>query len=64
MIKVRRMFGLTIATGTPHELRRLEALSGTELSDGDKLCKLPAKHHVHRNPRPPMLKMMEEGEKS
>ena len=61
MIKIRRMFGMIFVTGTPYELRRLEALSGTELREGDKLVTLPAKHHIHRNPRPPLLKRMEDG---
>ena len=55
MIKINRIFGLTIITGTDHELTSVRALSGTELKDGDKLVKLPYKHHVHRNPGYPAI---------
>lgn len=62
MIKIRRILGLTIITGTAHELRAATAMSGSELSEGDKLTVLPYKHHIHRNPRPPLLKIMEDKE--
>jgi len=51
VIKVRRIFGLTVITGTPHEIERVTALSGVELTPGDKVTLLPPLHHVHRNPR-------------
>lgn len=62
MIKIRRILGFTVITGTCQELNAVWALNGTTLSAGDKLTLLPAKHHVHRNPRPKMLKIMEDGE--
>ena len=61
MIKIRRILGLTIVQGSQLELNRIWALSGTELKPGDKLVNLPAKHHIQRNPRPPLLKIMEDG---
>lgn len=51
MIQIRRIFGRVFVSGTALELSHLQGLSGVELSDGDKLVKLPAHHHVHRNPR-------------
>jgi len=51
VIKTRRIFGLVVVTGTPYEVTRVSALSGVELSPGDKVTLLPPKHHVHRNPR-------------
>ena len=61
MIKIRRGFGFAIALGTHEEITRLIALSGTELKPGDKLTVLPAKHHVHRNPRrKPLLRYLED----
>ncbi len=51
MIKVRHILGLVVVTGTPYEITRVSALSGIELSPGDKVALLPPKHHVHRNPR-------------
>jgi hypothetical protein len=63
MIKVRRLLGMVIVTGSNHELERMTALTGTALRPGDKICKLPWKHHVHRNPKYPMLiKFMEDKE--
>ena len=62
MIKIRRLFGFTVITGTCQELNAMHALNGTELKPGDKLVMLPAKHHIHRNPRPALLKRMEDGE--
>ena len=50
MIKIRRIFGMTVVTGSDYELERLGALSGTKLAAGDAVCKLPAFYHVHRNP--------------
>ena len=51
MIKIRRIFGLTVITGTPYEMRRVDAMSGIELHEGDRVTLLPPQHHVHRNPR-------------
>ena len=51
VIKVRRILGVTVVTGTPHEIDRVFALSGVELSAGDKVTLLPPRHHIHRNPR-------------
>lgn len=62
MIKIRRIFGFTVITGTCHEINAVWALNGTELKPGDKLTLLPAKHHIHRNPRPALLKRMEDGD--
>lgn len=63
MLKVRRLLGMTFVTGTDHEMRCMEAISGTALRPGDKIVKLPWKHHVHRNPKYPMLiKFMEDKE--
>lgn len=62
MIKIRRGFGFAIATGSHEEITRLTALSGTELNPGDKLVKLPVKHHIHRNPRPPIIRHIEDKE--
>ncbi len=60
VIKIRRIFGLVVVTGTPHEIERVSALSGIELSPGDKVTLLPARHHVHRNPRRhPIMKWIE-----
>ena len=61
MIKIRQIFGLTIVTGTCQEINCLWALNGTDLKAGDRLTLLPAKHHIHRNPRPALLKRMEDG---
>ena len=62
MIKIRRWFGFTVITGTCQEMNCVRALHGTKLSAGDKLTLLPVKHHVHRNPRPALLKRMEDGD--
>lgn len=62
MIKIRSLLGFTVVTGTHQELRAVVALNGTELKPGDKLTLLPAKHHIHRNPRPALLKRMEDGD--
>lgn len=51
MIKIRRIFGLTVVTGTPYEMRRVDALSGIEPHEGDRVTLLPPQHHIHRNPR-------------
>lgn len=61
MIKIRRGFGFAIALGSHDEIDKLVALHGTQLKPGDKFTLLPAKHHIHRNPRPAMLKIMEDG---
>ena len=50
MIKVHRIFGHAVITGTPHEIDRVTALSGVELSPGDKVTLLPYRYHIHRNP--------------
>lgn len=50
MIKIRRILGLTVVTGTPYEIERVSALSGVELSPGDKVTLLPYRYHIHRNP--------------
>ena len=50
VIKVRRILGVTVVTGTPHEIDRVFALSGVELSPGDKVTLLPYRYHIHRNP--------------
>ena len=61
MIKVRRIFGHAVVTGTPHEIDRVTALSGVELSPGDKVTLLPPLHHIHRNPRrKALLRYLEE----
>lgn len=61
MIKIRRLFGLTIITGTPYEMEQVQAISGAELKDGDGIGKIPAFHHVHRNPiRKPIIKHIED----
>jgi hypothetical protein len=63
MIKTRRLFGMTIVTGTAHEMGRIEALHGTTVNPGDKLTLLPGGHHVHRNPRrKPILRYIEDQE--
>jgi hypothetical protein len=63
MIKIRRILGMTIVQGSPLEMNRIHALNGTELKPGDKIVKLPYKHHVHRNPRyPEIIKYLEEKE--
>ena len=61
VIKVRRILGVTVVTGTPHEIDRVSALSGVELKPGDKVTLLPELHHVHRNPRrKALLKYLED----
>ena len=61
MIKVRRIFGLTVVTGTPHEIDRVSALSGVSLLPGDKVMLLPYRYHIHRNPGyPGILKYLED----
>lgn len=61
MIKVRHILGVTVVTGTPYEIERISALSGVELSPGDKVTLLPPRHHVHRNPRrKALLKYLED----
>lgn len=71
MIKISRILGLTIVHGSRVELDRVADLNGTELNAGDKLIPLregdkftllPAKHHIHRNPRPKLLQIMEDGQ--
>ncbi len=61
MIKIRRIFGFMVVTGTPHEITRVQALSGVELSPGDKVTLLPYRYHIHRNPGyPGILKYLED----
>ena len=61
VIKTRQIFGLTVVTGTPYEIERVRALSGVELSPGDKVTLLPYRYHIHRNPGyPGILKYLEE----
>jgi hypothetical protein len=62
MIRIKRTTNYIIVQGDAHELDRVAALNGTVLLSGDKLTLLPAKHHVHRNPRPALLKRMEDGD--
>ena len=50
VIKIRGIFGFVVVTGTPHEIDRVSALSGVELSPGDKVTLLPYRYHIHRNP--------------
>jgi hypothetical protein len=67
MIKITRFAGLTFVSGSNYELDILQSVAGVELKDGDKIAKLPAFHHVHRNPiRKPIIKHIvdkEEGRK-
>lgn len=51
MINIRRIFGLMVVTGTPYEVTRVSMLSFVTLLPGDKVVKLPLKHHIQRNPR-------------
>lgn len=61
VIKIRGIFGFVVVTGTPYEVDRVSALSGIELSPGDKVTLLPPRHHVHRNPRrKALLKYLED----
>jgi hypothetical protein len=51
MIKVRQVAGVLIVTADNIvEEQAVRALTSTELSYGDKLVRLPAHYHVHRNP--------------
>jgi hypothetical protein len=67
MIKIKRFAGLTFVSGSSYELDVLQGVAGVELEDGDKIAKVPAFHHVHRNPiRKPIVKLLvdkEEGRK-
>lgn len=61
MIKIRRIFGLMVVTGTPREIERVSALSGIKLQESDKLTVLPLCYHIHRNPRrKALLKYLED----
>lgn len=60
MITIKRTKYYAIVQGTEDEMRRLDGLAGATLRPGDRIAVLPYKHHVHRNPRPALLKRMEE----